>query len=397
MNRIRSILSRDKSLPTTWIQSGPNEGTDEGISPAKLPSPEEQGTRASMIWTRKRVVLLVIMIFLGVAIIVVVIAVPVVLLDDGSSSDDPSYHNQSNRPIRVVDDFPDPGLVHVNGTWYAYGTNANVPHVPVATSPNFTTWTRRQGYDALPILSSWETNVDHYAPDVIQREDGRFVLYYSGELKDWLRHHCVGVAVSNGTNPLGPYVPRNQTLACPRDQGGAIDPAPFKDVDGTLYVVYKADGNSIGHGGDCNNGNKPIVATPILLQQLQKDGVTPVGDPVEILTNEKVDGPLVEAPDIIRTDQGVYYLFFSSHCYTSPKYDVKYAWSTSLRGPYIRAERPLFRSGDFGLESPGGATASVDGTRMVFHANCGDNDRCMYAAAINISTNHTITPAALGT
>ncbi|PYI02421.1 Arabinanase/levansucrase/invertase [Aspergillus sclerotiicarbonarius CBS 121057] len=400
MKRIRSILNRDRSPPTTWIQSAQSNEGAEGISPAKLPSPEEQGARASMIWTRKKVAWLVILIFLGVAIIVVVVTVPVVLLDNRGSPDDPSYHNKANRPIRSVDDFPDPGLVHVNGTWYAYGTDAakddpNVPHVPVATSKNFSTWALLQGYDVLPTLSGWETNINHYAPDVIQREDGRFVLYYSGELKDWLRHHCVGAAVSNGTNPLGPYVPRNQTLACPRDQGGAIDPAPFKDADGTLYVVYKADGNSIGHGGDCNNGKKPIVPTPILLQQLQNDGVTPVGDPVEILTNEKVDGPLVEAPVIILTDQGVYYLFFSSHCYTSPKYNVKYAYSTSLRGPYIRAERPLFKSGDFGLKSPGGATPSVDGTRMVFHANCGGHDRCMYAAAINISANYTITPAAL--
>ncbi|PWY90898.1 Arabinanase/levansucrase/invertase [Aspergillus heteromorphus CBS 117.55] len=237
-------------------------------------------------------------------------------------------------------------------------------------------------------------NVNHYAPDVIQREDGRFVLYYAGELKSWIRHHCIGAAVSNGTSPLGPYIPRNESLACPRDQGGAIDPSPFRDIDGKFYVVYKVDGNSIGHGGNCNNGKKPIVPTPIMLQELENDGVTPTGDPVQILTNEKVDGPLVEAPNIIRSDEGVYYLFFSSHCFTSSKYNVKYAYSTSLRGPYTRAERALFQSGDFGLKSPGGATVSPNGTQMVFHANCGKY-RCMYAAAINISVNSTITPAAL--
>lgn len=32
-------------------------------------------------------------------------------------------------------------------------------------------------------------------------------------------------------------------------QGGAIDPAGFVESDGSHYVVYKIDGNSIGHGG----------------------------------------------------------------------------------------------------------------------------------------------------
>ncbi|OJI81970.1 hypothetical protein ABZX51_001759 [Aspergillus tubingensis] len=407
MKGLPSLLN-SSSTTKNWTQSTPSIDTAENegqsgstITPTKPPSADTPpgGSKNPMIWTRRKITWLITLIALSVAIIVVVITVPVVLLVDDAHNDDPSYYNSANRPVRVVHDFPDPGLIQVNSTWYAYATvatpdNPDVPHVPVSTSRNFSSWDWLQGYDVMPAMSSWETNMNQYAPDVIQRKDGRFVLYYSGELKDWLRHHCVGAAVSNSTSPLGPYIPHNSTLACPRDHGGAIDPAPFKDVNGTLYVVYKVDGNSVGHGGDCNNGKKPIVSTPIMLQQLNDDGVTPVGDPVQILTNEKVDGPLVEAPDIIRTDRGIYYLFFSSHCYTSSKYSVKYAWSTSLKGPYTRAERPLFRTGDFGLKSPGGATASIDGSKIVFHAFCGDY-RCMFAAAMNITANYTILPAAL--
>lgn len=217
------------------------------------------------------------------------------------------------------------------------------------------------------------------------------MLYYSGQLKHWRKHHCVGAAVSEGTDPTGPYKPEKHYLACPRKHGGAIDPSPFKDVDGKLYVTYKADGNSIGHGGDCHNGKKPLVPVPIMLQEMKGDGVTRVGDPVEILNINKSDGPLVEAPNIIRTDNGTYYLFFSSHCFTSPKYDVKYAYSKSLKGPYTRAHRALLKTGDFGLTSPGGATVSHDGTRMVFHASCGGRKRCMYATNISIESNSTIT------
>lgn len=220
------------------------------------------------------------------------------------------------------------------------------------------------------------------------------MLYYSGELKNWKRHHCIGAAVSEKEDPLGPYQPMSEPLACPREHGGAIDPSPFRDTDGKLYVTYKSDGNSIGHGGDCNNGKKPIVKVPIMLQELQDDGITPVGDPIEILKNEQEDGPLVEAPNIIRTDQGYYYLFFSSHCFTSPKYDVKYAYSTSLKGPYKRAARALVRTGDFDLTSPGGATVAPDGTFMIFHANCAPM-RCMYVTEIDIGADNLITLSGL--
>ena len=130
-----------------------------------------------------------------------------------------------------------------------------------------------------------------------------------------------------------------------------------------------------------------------MLQQLEKDGVTPLNDPIKILEHDNnKDGPLIESPSLIRAAEGVYYLFYSSHCFTSPRYDIKYASSSSLKGPYVRAKQSLLRSGDFGLDSPGGATVSPDGTKMVFHANC-DQVRCMYVAGIHI--NSTVTLSAL--
>ena len=157
-----------------------------------------------------------------------------------------------------------------------------------------------------------------------------------------------------------------------------------------MYVVYKGDGNSVGHGGYCGNSIKPLVSVPILLQELDTDGISKVGESVTILDINDTDGPLVEAPDIVRLDDGTYYLFFSSHCFTSLGYNVKYAHSKSLKGPYTRAARPLLQTGDFDLKAPGGATVSPDGSKMVFHANCG-SWRCMYAAAIDIhSGNNTV-------
>ncbi|OJJ97720.1 glycoside hydrolase family 43 protein [Aspergillus aculeatus ATCC 16872] len=291
---------------------------------------------------------------------------------------------RSAGPWLAIDsDFPDPGFVQGDdGAWYAFGTNGNGRTVQVATSPDFESWTLLDK-EAMPTLAGWETAVDHWAPDVVQRNDGKFVLYYSGEAKDDLRHHCVGVAVSVTTDPTGPYIPNPTPLSCRLDQGGSIDPSGFLDRDGSRYVVFKVDGNSIGNGGDCNNGIAPLKSTPILLQKVADDGFTPVGDAVQILDRDDSDGPLVEAPNLILHGD-TYFLFYSTHCYTDPKYDVRWATSKSITGPYTKSGRQLFASGQWNLTSPGGGTVCGCGDRMLFHGFCGGDRRCTYAARLDI-------------
>lgn len=107
--------------------------------------------------------------------------------------------------------------------------------------------------------------------------DGKFVLYYAADQSGNGGSHCIGAAV--GDDAHGPYTPEATALSCNTAQGGAIDPAGFVDTDGTgrkddpsmglpslmhvfiVWVVWKIDGNSIGHGGNCNNGVAPIVPT----------------------------------------------------------------------------------------------------------------------------------------
>ncbi|KAJ5319104.1 hypothetical protein MYU51_013833 [Penicillium brevicompactum] len=392
--------------PPPWspaVEEG-NEATEKPQKKAFFTKP----------WGRRQMGAICAIVFVAFTVSALVIALPIYFTkiygyakdtDDywklPQPNEDASYHEEKNAPKFALHNFPDPGLMKHDGIWYAYGTNPqkknpNSIHVPVATSSDFVNWTLKADYDTLPTLGPWEGKVNHWAPDVIQRNDGKFVMYYSGQVKkNFGTHHCVGVAVSNGTSPLGPFIPENEPLACPHKHGGAIDPSPFRDTDGTLYVVYKGDGNSVGHGGNCGNSKKPVVSVPILLQELKSDGVTTVGDAVKILDIDGSDGPLVEAPNIIVTSDGTYYLFFSSHCYTSFGYNVKYAHSKSLKGRYARADRPLLQTSDWGLESPGGATVSTDGTKIVFHANCGTH-RCMWAGALDIrSNNNTIVMAEL--
>lgn len=158
-------------------------------------------------------------------------------------------------------------------------------------------------------------------------------------------------------------------------------------------MVYKVDGNSIGNGGSCGNSVAPIVPTPIQILKLGTDAYSPTGSPTTILTNGQYDGPLIEAPSLIRVESSrtlppvTYVLFFSSNCYSTTLYDISYATSDSLMGPYTKSTQPLLTTGNDGLYGPGGATASVDGDVLIYHAFCGTDlasGRCMHERTLNI-------------
>ncbi|KAL4865158.1 hypothetical protein BDV12DRAFT_200442 [Aspergillus spectabilis] len=273
------------------------------------------------------------------------------------------------EPIQVLDlNFPDPAIIQTEQGYYAFATQSGGINVQVARSDDFTTWTLLEGTDALPgPFPSWVQgdNPLVWAPDVIQRDDGTYVMYYSGLSSEDNSKHCVGAATSPSIE--GPYIPKEQPFACHLAEGGAIDAAGFSEDDGTRYVLYKIDGNSL-------NGDGTTHPTPIVLQKVASDAITPDGDPVQILDRDEADGPLIEAPSLIKID-GTYYLSFSSNMYNTLKYDVSYATASSLTGPYTKAEAPdapLVVSWDGSnvgpLAGPGHADLFDDGTKMAFHA-----------------------------
>ncbi|RGP77122.1 hypothetical protein FLONG3_4637 [Fusarium longipes] len=223
--------------------------------------------------------------------------------------------------------------------------------------------------DALPD-KGWTTGQHTWAPDIRRIENGDYIVYLSPEIEEG--RHCIGVARSK--NATGPYKYDNRPLICgPDGYKGAIDASGFRDPDtGKNHLIYKLEGDASG----------PTGGTPIMLQEVEGDGTTFVGDPVKIFDRiGEEDGVLVEAPNIVKLGNGKYVLFFSSHDFRDPKYNVKYAYADKLSGPYQRASEPLIKAPDFGLNAPGGATSNVDGDILVFHGWCSDNDnaRCMYS------------------
>ncbi|KAL4885392.1 glycosyl hydrolase [Aspergillus karnatakaensis] len=222
-----------------------------------------------------------------------------------------------------------------------------------------------------------------WAPDVFQRDDGRYIMFYSAVPREDTRRHCLGWASASAIE--GPYTPSDSETAwaCPLDKGGAIDAAGFRDSDGTLYITYKVDGSAL-------NTDENYHPTPLVLQEVKDDGHTPDGEPVTLLDRIEEDGPLTEAPSIVKVD-GTYYLLYSSHMFNSPDYDAKFATAPSVAGPYTRVGSvvsPRDPSDVGPLSGPGGADISEDGTKLLFHANLNNEDptggRGLYATGVSL-------------
>ena len=197
-------------------------------------------------------------------------------------------------------------------------------------------------------------------------------MYYAAAVASSPNQHCIGAATAPSIE--GPYTPLETPLFCDLSVGGAIDPNGFFDpVSQTQWVVYKVDGNSIGHGGACGNDVAPIVPTPIVLQQVSTtDGVTLIGDAYEIMTNSASDGSGIEAPALLYTASSqTYTLFFDSGCFTNPASNVQYATSQSLTGQYYRNPTPFLVTGDTSgdVYIPGGVDVTKDGSRMIFQGD----------------------------
>ncbi|MGH2401170.1 MAG: glycoside hydrolase family 43 protein [Candidatus Limnocylindria bacterium] len=241
-------------------------------------------------------------------------------------------------------DFPDPGVLVVDGTYYAYATEGGGRHIQVASSPDLVTWEYLG--EALPSLPTWSTGMT-WAPEVIETDAG-FVMYYTArdpatQRPDGSGTQCITVAVADA--PEGPFVDDSDApLVCQADMGGTIDATPFRDTDGTLYLVYKNDGNCCGR------------ITRFWGQPLSEDGLSLEGEPVDLgLENDNAwEAHVIEAPWIVLRD-GTYYLFYSANDYANDRYAVGYATASLVLGPYVDAE-----------ENPILATPADDGPDVAY-------------------------------
>jgi GH43 family beta-xylosidase len=260
------------------------------------------------------------------------------------------------------DDFPDPFVLRVSNTYFAFSTNKRFgpEHIPVIKSNNLADW-EKVG-DALPRLPSWANSLEWltWAPSVIQRGD-RFVLYYSAPRIPTPHipeeRHCIGRAISN--RPEGPYVDDSSApFVCQPNFGGSIDPSPFLDSDGKLYLLWSAS----------DRHNQPAG---IWIQQLSDNGLTLIGNSTVLLEqNQSWESKRFEGPAMLK-EGGRYYLFYSANYWESEDYAVGYATSQAITGPFTKPQNsPIFAKNPI-AKGPGGQEFFTDanGKRwMAYHA-----------------------------
>jgi beta-xylosidase len=224
-------------------------------------------------------------------------------------------------------DFPDPGAIQVEDTYYAYATTDGAARIQGARSTDLVEWEYLG--DLLPTLPTWSTG-DTWAPEVM-RFGEQYVMYYTAREPALLRpdaqgSQCLAMAVAPG--PEGPFTDETDgPFLCQPDLGGSIDPFPFVDEGGTPYLFWKNDGNCCG------------LPTEMWAQQLAPDGLSLVGEPANLgLRNDATwEGRVIEAPTVMLRE-GTYYLFFSANDFAGADYAIGYATAGAVLGPYTDAE-----------------------------------------------------------
>jgi beta-xylosidase len=147
---------------------------------------------------------------------------------------------------------------------------------------------------------------------------------------------------------------------CQPDLGGSIDPQPFVDRDGTVYLMWKADANAIGE------------TSQLFAQPLRPDGLALTGNPVALLRSDAGwEQPLIENPALLAVD-GSYLLLYSGGWWKSAGYATGYAICHTPLGPCQKhtTQQPIL-AGTGDQAGTGGASV-ITGPRgdhwLAYHA-----------------------------
>jgi beta-xylosidase len=251
-------------------------------------------------------------------------------------------------------DFPDPAVILVGHTYYAYATNSVAGNIQIIESTDLSHWTAVG--NALPSLPPWATPNYTWAPSVTTI-GGTYLLYYAVDVAG-TGQECISVASASG--PQGPFVDKSTApLECQKSLGGSIDPASFIDTNGTPYLVWKSGGPG---------------SSKIWSQQLAPSGTSfSAGtNPTALLTPDQPwEAGTVEAPDLVVTTGGHYSLFFSGNDWNSSNYAVGVATCTGPLGPCSDATASPILTGGTGVAGPGGESVFADTSGnfwIAFHA-----------------------------
>ncbi len=232
---------------------------------------------------------------------------------------------------------PDPSVLVVDGTYYAYTTNDGVNDVPVLTSTDMVHW--QAVGDVMPVLPSWVQHGYTWSPSVAVNPAGGYQLFFDAyDATDGVQ--CIGRATS--PSPLGPFVDPSPTpFLCQQSLGGSIDASVYRSRHGDV-LVWKSDGVDAIWAEDLGPGDRSLV-----------------GSPTRLLTAGAAwEGGVVEGPALAVVG-GTVYLFFSGNRWTTAEYAIGAVACASPLGPCQTAgaqtagAEPVLATGA-GATGPGG-------------------------------------------
>jgi hypothetical protein len=251
--------------------------------------------------------------------------------------------------------FADPFVLHANGAYHLYATSSRGKHFPHVTSQDLSSWKLASENDAMPTLPSWAAPEGiTWAPGVLQVSATRFVLFFaskragSGPVGS-RGQMCVGRAIA--TSPNGPFVDNHAAPLQCETRRWSLDPSPFADSNGAMYLVWRQDVDDPARSSAMN---------AVWVRKLSADGASFAAgsSPHEILrrANGSWEDPIVENPAMV-VSGGKHYLFYSGNEWRSAHYAVGYAECASAIGPCTKKSTGapwLASKPGIGMTGPGG-------------------------------------------
>ncbi len=221
----------------------------------------------------------------------------------------------------------DPGVIRDGSQYVLTCTSGNAADAyPIYTSQDLATWAPQGHVFPAGHWPSWAKS-DFWAPE-IHKVGAHYVVYFSARGADGM----LSIGAASAASALGPFTDIGQPLIHDPSMG-LIDASEINAANGTSYVLWKEDGNAIGQ------------STPIHGQSLAADGLSLVGSPSTLITNDQAwEGAVTEGPFMVEHG-GSYFLFYSGNSYANASYAVGVASAPSPLGPFMKAQGPILISG----------------------------------------------------
>ena len=228
-------------------------------------------------------------------------------------------------------DRPDPTVIQIGDTYWASATsNEWAPLFPIFKSDDLQDW-ELVTYVFPDGAPGWAVN-NFWAPELSYDEDqDRVYVYYTARDRESNR---LSTAVASADSPEGPFTDHGPLVA---QELGSIDGYEARDLDGTLYFMWKEDGNSQGQ------------PTPMWAQEINEERTELIGEKYEMFRNDQPwEDNLVEGISIFREGDYFYALYSArSCCDVNCNYVTGIARSETLVGPWEKYEgNPILKDND---------------------------------------------------